>query len=120
MEERFKEARWAACFARRNEDGSVVVPGHKGRQYLVRRHNPLGFTCHEQGRRPCWGNRSGVCYHVLAAVIFVAREKYKAKLALCKTKEKAERVARFGGVPKRIRSAQSGESFWIVWRKSDE
>jgi len=117
--QRLKEARWASAFAKACDDGSVIVPGHEGRQYRVRKTNPLGFTCHE-GRRPCWGNSSGVCYHVLAAAIYIAREKYKAELALCGSKRKARLLARLGGQAKRIRSAQSGRDFWVVWRNRND
>lgn len=119
--------------ARIDGTGTVVrVPGHSGRVYFVKvsprwdlgeiqvecRH---GKTKSGKGGHGCPGNSKSVCYHSLAAVLFLQNQGRRKKLAvLCGTIEDAKRLANLKNDPAhignsyRIVSAQSGAEAGIV------
>ena len=80
-----------------NRPTRLLVPGHKGKQYVVtlNRNGGLKATCKrkflgsgEYYTSYCQGNQHGVCYHALAACITTASEQGK-QLSWCETEQDA-------------------------------
>jgi hypothetical protein len=101
----------------------ALVPGHKGTWYevLIRRFIQDGVqviatqcTC-TRDKQPCKGNTNQICYHSLAAILAGA-EKTKVKVAFCKNKEAADKLANIGGTRHVVQSLQSQKMCWMVAR----
>lgn len=99
--------------ARSDADGTIVrVPGHEGRLYFVKvspNTSVISITCREKNHSECKGNSSSICYHSLAAVLFL-----NPGAKLCETASDAENLANLGGTAMVIHSTQSGRGAGVV------
>lgn len=113
-----------------DKDGRVtiaVVPGHGAQWYQVsfdREHvqNDPCPTVRCRCMNPdlgedCKGNKHGVCYHVVGALICAARKK-DATLSMCESLTAAQNILTLGGKIVRILSTQSGKEVFAVYRKT--
>lgn len=106
---RYAKAYAASLFAaeiERDERQSVlIVPGTLAQQYRVRITRLVGspeVVCdcnHADNGLPCSGMGKTVCYHSIAAVIYLAisRKDKKQSAYVCDSEEKADRLVRLGG-----------------------
>ena len=108
----------------------AVVPGHEAQWYQVefdrQRQTPNSLPtvrchCHnsDEGEQ-CKGNRHGVCYHSLGALIAAAKKKGFA-LILCETLADAQSVLALVKTHiVQVTSKQSGKSVFAVHRPLDK
>ena len=88
---------------------ALTVPGHDGRKYKVRldRSRKLSYWC------GCKGSAHSVCYHGIAAVMRVAREK-GWKVSWTRGQSEAIRLSNLGGRPLSLTSERSRVTIWAV------
>jgi hypothetical protein len=103
---------------------TAIVPGHEGKRYHVilrRAAGCISGECHvytEHGiGDACKGNTHGLCYHVLAAMIYSSEQ--CGSLAVCASESDAKRRAHLGGDAVRLQSCQSNKIAWGVFRAKD-
>jgi len=95
------------------------VPGSGGKMYqvIIRKRGTLSTECNldvgAAGFTKCQGNIRTVCYHSLAALVFVAKKSGKT-IKICKDRVDAEKLSNLGGKAYEVKSWQGGHSMWIV------
>ena len=120
LKERVKKARSIvkAGLCHQVNSRAWLVPGSNGKRYLVTRRKGetifrCDLDCGGNGLTPCKGNKRGLCYHSLAAILAGAQTKRK-EVAFCETHKAAETLKNLGGKIYEVTSAQSRKSVWAV------
>ena len=126
---RIAEARALAKFAKIQRDTGkvfdVILPGHEAKKYRVilkwkrtGKDYILQSECNLEtgiGLKPCKGNQFNVCYHVLAAIIAVAKA-HGSEVAFATNEADAKRMVNLDKYKSanRLLSVQSVEYVWVI------